>query len=203
MLLSTDLPALCAGALWGPCPPSLCRCRPASAPAAGTGREALSAALPRTWFQGVPTDQFDSGLNKEKCVWIRNPRCVLLFPPCSRLCVPPTPTPGLGRASGEPRALPRGACVLEIAADVSVTRPRAGARWELQLRSGGAQVPGPGCSLSAEGKAPARIWGVWPGLPRPLTDHSLCHKPGCSRGWCGRQDSTLRAGRGQHGGLSP
>lgn len=34
-------------------------------------QEALSAHFLRMWLQGIPTDQFDPGLNKEKCVWIR------------------------------------------------------------------------------------------------------------------------------------
>lgn len=90
LLLSTDLPGTGCRCAVGAAPaqplPAPPRVRPGS-----EDKEALSAALPRTWFQGVPTDQFDPGLNKEQCVWIRNPRCVLLFPPCSRPCVPSGP----------------------------------------------------------------------------------------------------------------
>lgn len=100
LLLSTDLPVPLAGALWGLRPPSLCR-RPPRARPCTRDREALSAARAHTWCQGVPTDQLDPGLNKDKCVWIRNPRCVLLFPPCSRLCVPTGgPSLALGLGSG-------------------------------------------------------------------------------------------------------
>lgn len=63
-------------------------------------KEALSATL-RARGSWAPTDQFDPGLNKEKCIWIRQ----WVVSVCSRpaLASPPS-TPGAARPpSGVPR----------------------------------------------------------------------------------------------------
>lgn len=61
--------AVSASAPWGLHPPGSAGNHPASN--CIKDQEVLSAHFPRMWLQGVPTDQFDPGLNKEKCVWIR------------------------------------------------------------------------------------------------------------------------------------
>lgn len=65
LLLSTGLPGGVCRRL------GLAGGRPRLTASGIEGQEALAADLLRTWLQGVPTDQFDPGLNKEKCVWIR------------------------------------------------------------------------------------------------------------------------------------
>lgn len=61
--------AVSASAPWGLHPPGSAGNHPKSN--CIKDQEVLSAYFPRMWLQGIPTDQFDPGLNKEKCVWIR------------------------------------------------------------------------------------------------------------------------------------
>lgn len=173
LLSSTDLPAPWAGALWGPRPPSLCR-RPPRARPCTRDREASSAALVRTWCQGVPTDQLDPGLNKDKCVWIRNPRCVLLFPPCSQLRVPQEDLCGssasavvtgvCGPLEWAAQGPISGAQGLGLVASVDLGWPRAADRCEGGLGSR-ARWPLAGCQ---EKGARTDLGGDWPGLPCPM-----------------------------------
>lgn len=168
LLLSTDLPGAVRRCAVGAAPaqplPAPPRVRPSS-----RDKEALSAALPRTWFQGVPTDQFDPGLNKEKCVWIRNPRCVLLFPSCSRLCVP---TGGPALALGLLSSLRRAQSARLGSPGPHLGAPRVSAWWRIWILGWpGAGGPGESCrssvkgprfqgsghSLGAKGKVPGQI----------------------------------------------